>query len=285
MRSHMKDPSKPDRRPLTQKPGEDPAESGFSSASESPAMRETLLTIERIAQGELNAMIIGEYGTGKEWAARELHRLSKHSSGPFIVVDCAAISPEEAETVLFGREVLEGGIVEIRKGELEEAAGGTILLNDIDTLPQHTQVRVARMIETGLLRRTGGEDEIPVNARVVAALHENGGNPPETEKLRQELYYRISPVLMRIPPLRERKEDIPRLVETFLLQFAAQEASAGVPGISKEALELCKAFDWPGNVRHLKSAIEYAYVMSAGETIIPAHLPPYLNQKREPAEG
>ncbi len=163
-------------------------------------MRETLLTIERIATGELNVMIVGEYGTGKEWAAHELHRLSRHSSGPFIVVDCAAITPEEAEAVLFGREHLEGGSVEIRQGEFEEAAGGTILLNDIDLLPQHTQVRIARMIETGLLRRTGGDDEIRVSARVIATLHENGGNPPETEKLRQELYYRISPVLLRIPP-------------------------------------------------------------------------------------
>jgi len=248
-------------------------------------MRETLLTIEKIAQGELNVMIIGEHGTGKEWAAHELHRLSKRSSGPFIVVDCAAISPEEAEAVLFGREFLEGGSAEIRTGELEEAAGGTILLNDIDTLPQHTQVRLARMIETGLLRRTGGEDDIPVQARVIAALHENGGHPPETEKLRQELYYRISPVLMRIPPLRERKEDISRLIETFLRQFAAEKGSGSVPGISREALDLCKGYDWPGNVRHLRSAIEYASVMSAGEMILPAHLPPYLTQKREPAEG
>jgi DNA-binding NtrC family response regulator len=247
-------------------------------------MRETLLTIEKIAAGELNVMIVGEYGTGKEWAAHELHRLSKHSSGPFIVVDCAAISPEEAETVLFGLESLEGGGAEIRKGELEEAAGGTILLNDIDVLPQHTQVKMARMIETGLLRRTGGEDEIPVSARVIAALHENGGNPAETEKLRQELFYRISPVLMRIPPLRERKEDIPRLVETFLTHFASQNGGGKTPGISKEALDLCRSYEWPGNVRHLRSAIEYASVMSAGETILPRHLPPYLAKKREPTQ-
>jgi DNA-binding NtrC family response regulator len=248
-------------------------------------MRETLLTIERIAGGELNVMIIGEYGTGKEWAAHELHRLSRHSSGPFIVVDCAAIAPEEAEPVLFGRETLEAGGVEIRKGEFEEAAGGTILLNDIDVLPQHTQVRIARMIETGLLRRTGGEDDIPVSTRVIATLHENGGNPPEIEKLRQELYYRISPVLLRIPPLRERKEDIPRLAETFLLHFASQEGHGPHPGISKEAMEICKAFDWPGNVRQLRSATEYASVMSAGEVILPRHLPPYLTQKREHAQN
>jgi DNA-binding NtrC family response regulator len=281
----MKDPTKPHRRSITQKPGQETAPGSFSSASESPAMRETLQTIEKIAGGELNVMIVGEYGTGKEWAAHELHRLSKHASGPFIVVDCAAISPEEAEPVLFGLETLEGAGVEIRKGEFEEAAGGTILLNDIDVLPQHTQVRIARMIETGFLRRAGGEDEIPVSARVIATLHENGGNPPETEKLRQELYYRLSPVLMRIPPLRERKEDIPRLVETFLSHFATQNGSGKIPGISKEALELCKAYEWPGNVRHLKSAIEYASVMSAGETIVPQHLPPYLTQKREPAHS
>lgn len=248
-------------------------------------MRETLLTIERIASGELNVMIIGEYGTGKEWAAHELHRMSKHSSGPFIVVDCAAITPEEAEAVLFGREHLEEGGAEIRQGEFEEAAGGTILLNDIDLLPQHTQVRIARIIETGHLRRTGGDDEIRVSARVVATLHENGGNSAETEKLRQELYYRISPVLLRIPPLRERKEDIPRLVEAFLSQFAGQEGRGTPAEISREALELCRGYDWPGNVRHLRSAIEYASVMSAGGPILPSHLPPYLTQKREPAQG
>lgn len=281
----MKDPTRPHRRSITQKPGDAPPGGGLSSSSESPAMREALLTIERIASGELNVMIIGEYGTGKEWAAHELHRMSKHSSGPFIVVDCAAITPEEAEAVLFGREQLEEGGAEIRQGEFEEAAGGTILLNDIDLLPQHTQVRIARIIETGLLRRTGGDDDIRVNARVVATLHENGGNSPETENLRQELYYRISPVLLRIPPLRERKEDIPGLVESFLAQFAGQDGRGHSAGISREALDLCKAYDWPGNVRHLRSAIEYASVMSAGKTILPQHLPPYLTQKREPAQG
>jgi DNA-binding NtrC family response regulator len=281
----MKDPMRPHRRSITQKPGQSPLQGGLSPSGGSPAMREALLTIEKVASGDLNVMIIGEYGTGKEWAAHELHRMSNHASGPFIVVDCAAITPEESESVLFGREHLEEGGAEIRQGEFEEAAGGTILLNDIDLLPQHTQVRIARIIETGLLRRTGGEDEIRVSARVVATLHENGGNSAETEKLRQELYYRISPVLLRIPPLRERKEDIPGLVETFLSQFAAQSGREAPAGISREALELCQAYDWPGNVRHLRSAIEYALVMSAGETILPPHLPPYLSPKREPAQG
>jgi DNA-binding NtrC family response regulator len=246
-------------------------------------MREALATLERISGGDLNILLLGEQGTGKEWAAHHLHLDRRGDSSPFTVVDCPAVSPEELETVLFGREVLDHGRVEIRKGEFEEASGGTILLKDLGPVPSHIQVKIARVMETHTMRRVGGEEDIPVNLHFVATLIEPVHHLDPIDVLRPELYYRITPSIIRIPPLRERTEDIPTLADT-LLEELARHRHGGLSGISRDALSLCCSYSWPGNVRQLKSTLEYAYVMAEGKMILPDHLPPHLREQARSAE-
>jgi DNA-binding NtrC family response regulator len=252
--------------------------------SRNRAMQDALATLERIAGGDLNILLVGEQGTGKEWAAHHLHLNRRGDSSPFTVVDCHAVSPEELETVLFGREVLDHDRVEIRKGEFEEASGGTILLKDIGPLPSHIQVKIARVMETQNLRRVGGEEDIPVNLHFVATLIEPVHQLDPMDVLRPELYYRITPSIIRIPPLRERTEDIPTLAES-LLEELSHHHRTDLHGISREALSLCSAYPWPGNVRQLKSTLEYAYVMAEGKTILPDHLPTHLREQARSAES
>lgn len=235
-------------------------------------MQEALATLERIAGGDLNILLVGEQGTGKEWAAHHLHLNRRGDSSPFTVVDCPAVSPEELETVLFGKEVLDHGRVEIRKGEFEEASGGTILLKDIGPVPSHIQVKIARVMETQTLRRVGGEEDIPVNLHFVATLIEPVHQLDPMDVLRPELYYRITPSIIRIPPLRERTEDIPTLAEA-LLEELSRHRRTDLHGISREALSLCSAYPWPGNVRQLEAVLQRATLLSDGKKIDMADLP------------
>lgn len=251
-------------------------------ASRNSAMQEALDTLERITGGDLNILLVGEQGTGKEWAARYLHLNRRGGASPFVVVDCPAVSPEEIESVLFGREMLDHGRVEVRRGEFEEASGGTLLLKDIGPMPPHIQVKIARALETRVIRRVGGEEDIPVNLHLVATLIEPVHRLDPMTVLRPELYYRITPSIIRIPPLRERTEDISPLVDT-LLEELVRAHNGERNGISREAISLMSTYPWPGNVRQLKSTLEYAYVMAEGNIILPEHLPPHLREQARSA--
>ncbi|HXX63015.1 MAG TPA: sigma 54-interacting transcriptional regulator, partial [Bacteroidota bacterium] len=239
---------------------------------------EVLATIERVAGSDVNLIIVGEPGTGKEWAAHMIHRLSARSGGPFFPVDCAAIPPETAEKDLFGFETMDLKGVEISPGIFERADKGTVLLNDIAALPAAVQMKILRTVEYRTIRRLESEHETPVDIRIITAVSEDPEQLVRKEALRRELYYSISPIVIELPPLRKRREDIPLLVDEFLSVLRSHGTAAGCT-FSPEALKICLEYDWPGNVRLLRNAVEYASVMCGGGVVRAEHLPPYLHKK------
>jgi DNA-binding NtrC family response regulator len=246
----------------------------------SASMQEVVRTIELIAASDLNVLIIGEQGTGKEWAARAIHRISTRTRGPFCPFDCAALSSDLMEEELFGFEAVTREGVTLRRGLLEDAEGGTILINELSSLPPTAQMRVARALEYQTINRVGGDTTIHIDVRMIATL----GRPADAliaeGTLLSDTFYRISPIIIELPPLRERTEDIPALINKFIGELRTRYHSK-VTGISQEALDLCTAYPWPGNIRHLKNAIEYAAVMCTEDSITPKHLPPYMKQSAQ----
>ena len=244
-------------------------------APKNHVMQEAIATLQRIAPLDVNVMIVGEAGTGKEWIAQNIHRLSPRASEPFVPVDCTTLSPEALEKELFGYETIAWSGIDIHPGCFEEASGGTLLLKDVAALSQPAQMKVLRFVENRNVRRIGSEKDIPVNLRVIATLTDDPDQLLRKEILRKELYYSISPIMIELPPLRKRREDIPLLIDFFLEELRKRNGNS-VPPFSVEAKERCFHYDWPGNIRLLRNAVEYATVMSGGETVRPEHLPPYL---------
>jgi DNA-binding NtrC family response regulator len=238
-------------------------------------MRETFKTLRRVAATSLSILIVGEQGSGKEWAAYRIHQCGLRSDGPFHIVECGASSPEQLEKELFGVEAISWKGVDIRRSAFEDAASGTLLLEDIDLLPPPTQLKIAHALEYQRIRHIGSETETPIDIRLLGTLRRNGESHHPESALLAELLHRFSPVVIEIPPLRRRKEDVALLVYTFLDELRLRYGCA-VEGISRKALEACKVFGWPGNIRQLRSAIEYAAIMSDGKTIQPQHLPAYV---------
>jgi DNA-binding NtrC family response regulator len=223
-------------------------------------------------------MIVGEPGTGKEYTAQLIHRMSHRSAGPFLPVDCAALQQETIEIDLFGHESITWQGIDIRRGVFEEAHGGTLLLNDIASLPHSAQMKIMRATEQRCVRRIGGEQDIPIDVRVIATLNEPPERLLQQEVLRKELFYSISPITIEIPPLRNRRGDVPGLIEIFLVDLRIRNGG-GEFAFSPEAVHLCSEYEWPGNVRLLRNAVEYATVMSAGAIVQPEHLPAYVTKK------
>lgn len=238
-------------------------------------MQEVLRTAEKVAASDLSVIITGEHGTGKEWLARVIHRRSPRATERFYPVDCGALLPEEMDHELFGYEaVTQSGIV-IRRGAFEEVGRGTLLLNDVDALPASVQMRVARALEYRTIHRTGNDRPIDVEARVIATTNRSADMLVLEGRLQKEMYYRISPIAITIPPLRDRREDIVPLIDAFVEEMN-HHPGARMLSITPDALQLFLEYDWPGNVRRLKNAVEYAAVMSAGGEIQPEHLPDYM---------
>lgn len=238
-------------------------------------MQNVIRTIELIAASDLSVLIIGEQGTGKEWAARAIHGMSARARGPFFPFDCAALTPEMMDKELFGYEAVTRQGVTLRRGALEDAEGGIVLINELSSLPHLAQMKVARALEYQTINRIGGDAIIHINVRILATLSRPADSLIAEGALLKDTYYRISPIVIDLPPLRDRSEDIPALIKKFIGELRTRYQSR-VIGISKEALDLCTAYGWPGNIRHLKNAIEYAAVMCTGEWIEPKHLPPYV---------
>jgi DNA-binding NtrC family response regulator len=243
----------------------------------SKSMQEVIRTIELIAASDLRVLIIGEQGTGKEWAAHAIHTLSVRARGPFTPCDCAAISPELMEKELFGYEEVTREGVTLRRGLLEDTEGGTLLINELSSLPPSTQMKIARALEYQTINRIGGDAIIHINVRIIATLSRPANELIAEGALLKDTFYRISPIVIELPALRDRTEDIPALIQKFIGELRARYHSK-VIGISKDALEMCAAYRWPGNIRHLKNAIEYAAVMCTGDWIEPKHLPPYVRK-------
>ena len=245
-------------------------------SSANPVMQDTLTTIRRIAMSHVNVLLTGENGTGKEWGATIIHGTSPRSAGPLITVECGASTPENLERELFGYEAITWRDVDIRPGAFERASDGTLLLNEIGHVPSPLLMRIARVAEYQSVRRISGENDIPLNTRLLATMSLSAHASSWKGGLPEEVLHRLSPIQVELLPLRKRREDIPALVKGFLVEIRNRMGSAPTE-MSEKALAICLQFDWPGNLRHLRNAIEYASVMSGGEIIQPEHLPAYLS--------
>src|ERR671936_398772 len=241
---------------------------------ESPALREVLDTIKQVAPSSANILIEGERGTGKEVAAHAIHNLSRRNKAKFVVVHCAALSPQLLESELFGPE--KGaftGAHERRIGRLEQASGGTIFLDEVAEIPPSTQVKLLRvMSEERAFERVGGNQTLHADVRLIAATNKNLEQLVREGKFRDDLYFRLNVVRITMPPLRERKEDIPILVRGFLRHFC-KENDKPLLELAPDAMDALLAYDWPGNIRELRTAIEHGVVMATGARITLRDLP------------
>jgi len=239
---------------------------------DSPAMRELKKRLTRIAATDAPVLITGESGTGKELAARFVHQHSQRSGGPIEAVNCAALPATLIQSELFGHE--RGaftGAYSLKIGRFEAANRGTIFLDEIGDLEQELQVNLLRVLEEGTLRRVGGSQDVPIDVRVVAATNKNLENAAKEGGFREDLYYRLNVLGLRMPPLRERGEDIGKLASHFLNVFSSQYKETKLE-FTKSALQVMRDYDWPGNVRELINRIQQAAVMSEGSLITPAAL-------------
>jgi len=246
----------------------------------SGAMQEVFKKIGAVALSEVPVLVTGESGTGKEMVARAIHRASRRAAGPFEPVDCASLPETLFESELFGHE--RGaftGAVARRIGRLERSEGGTLFLDEVAEIPPASQAKLLRFLETRTFERLGGSGPAAVDARVVAATHRDLAARIREGLFREDLFYRLDVVTIRVPPLRERPEDIPLLVAHFL----AQERGGPNGGISREALDRLMAHPWPGNVRELRNAVEHARVLARGSPILPGNLPPTVAGASAPA--
>ncbi len=228
----------------------------------------------KIAPSDSSVLITGESGTGKELLASYIHAHSGRDKGPYVAVNCAALPETLVESELFGHE--KGaftGAVNRKKGKFEQADGGTLILDEITEMPLALQAKLLRVLQEKEVDRVGGKKAVPIDVRVIAICNVDIKRAVEKGKFREDLYYRINVIPFKIPPLRERKEDIPLLAEFFLKKYSDKN-HLPIAGISDETLALLKKYDWKGNVRELENAIERAVLLSMGKTIMPAHLFP-----------
>ncbi|HEY3352275.1 MAG TPA: sigma-54 dependent transcriptional regulator [Polyangia bacterium] len=243
---------------------------------DSPAMQEVYALIDRVAPTDTTVLVTGESGTGKELAAIELHAVSPRRDRPLVSLDCSALAPGLLESELFGH--VKGsftGAVATKPGLFEIADQGTLFLDEVASLSLETQGKLLRVLETGELKPVGGVEVKRIAIRLVAASNRDLGEMVQAKTFREDLFYRLNVVPIRIPPLRERRGDIPQLLAHFLGRFRAP-AGAGARRLSPEALEALTQHDWPGNVRELKNLVERLVVTTDGEVIRLEHLPDYV---------
>jgi DNA-binding NtrC family response regulator len=240
------------------------------------AMVRVYETIEKVAQTDATVLVRGESGTGKELVAKAIHFRSPRANGPFVAVNCAAFSRELVESELFGHE--KGsftGAIARREGKFETAEGGTLFLDEIGDMNLETQAKLLRVIQEKRFERIGGNQSLSANVRIIAATNQDLEAMVTEGRFREDLYYRIKVVEIRVPPLRERREDIPRLVQHFLKEACERFGTAQKPinkQLTPEAMRACVENPWRGNVRSLRSAIEQAVILSSGDEITPAEL-------------
>lgn len=251
-----------------------PEQSGMLGRA--PSMLKLYKDIARAAPSRSTVLIVGESGTGKELIARSLHQHSDRARGPFVPVNCGALTETLLEAELFGyvRGAFTGAQSD-RRGLWEEAEGGTLFLDEIGEISLAMQVKLLRALQEREIRRVGATRNQKVDARVVAATNRNLEQEVAAKNFREDLFYRLSVVILEAPALRERRSDIPLLAERFL-RSAAENAQRSNLRLSEDALKTLVAYDWPGNVRELESAIEYAALQSRSAEITPADLPPKL---------
>ncbi len=251
-------------------------EAGFGFIGDSKPMREIFDMIGNVARRDVSVMITGESGTGKEMVARSIHRLSRRENKPFIPLNAAAIPETLIESELFGHE--RGaftGAVGMRQGCFEQANAGTLFLDEIAEMPVSLQPKLLRVLSDGRVRRLGGNHEFEFDVRIIAATNREPEKAIEEGKLREDLFYRLNVVPIALPPLRDRKDDIPLLVQFFISEFNRKHQLT-IEGLTGDASDLLQKYTWPGNVRELRNVIERTVVLAKGDWIDAWSLPPYL---------
>ena len=252
-----------------------------SMIGKSSQMQKVFDTIKRVADSKASVLITGESGVGKELISNAIHNLSSRKDKPMIRVHCAALTETLLESELFGHEKgAFSGAVARKRGRFELANGGTIFLDEIGEINQNVQIKLLRVLQDKKFERVGGEETIEVDVRVVAATNKNLLEEIKKGNFREDLYYRLNVVNIEVPPLRERKEDIPLLVAEFIKTFA-KENSKQIEGLDNKTRSILYNYDWPGNIRQLKNCIESAVVMCQGNVITVDDLPPGIVSTNE----
>jgi transcriptional regulator with PAS, ATPase and Fis domain len=251
----------------------------------SEGMRKVMREISLIADWAVPVLVQGESGVGKELVAMAIHRLSGMSQGPFIPVNCGAFPETLLDSELFGhaKGAFTGAVVN-KRGLIEEADGGTLLLDEIGEAPPNFQVRLLRFLDNGCFRRVGEVQERKSHVRIIAATNRDLEKDIEDKRFRKDLYYRLTVAVISIPPLRQRKEDIPVLCRHFLQRYA-KRMNRTVPRLHPQVVQRFENFDWPGNVRELENTIENILVVSKGDEIGIGDLPPKFGEVKEESAG
>jgi len=245
-------------------------------------MQALIALIKKVAASPSTILILGESGTGKELVARAIHEQSPRRGKPFQAVNCAAIPDTLMESELFGYEKgAFSGAASRSIGLFEAAHGGTMFLDEIGDLGLNLQAKILRTLQERTIRRIGGQEEVPIDVRVVAATNKNIEHEIAQGRFRQDLFYRLNVVTIRLPPLRERASDIPHLIDAFVAKYGSRNG-ANVTGVSKEALRILMDAPWPGNVRQLEACIERAALLCEGHEIQTEHLPPDIVRPASP---
>ncbi|MBL8851118.1 MAG: sigma-54-dependent Fis family transcriptional regulator [Planctomycetaceae bacterium] len=242
----------------------------------SPAMREVFRLTRKVADSSATVLLLGETGSGKELVARAVHELSPRRTGPFVRVNCGALSESLLESELFGH--VKGAFtnaIENRTGRFEAAHGGTIFLDEINSLSYTLQVKLLRVLQEHEFERVGDTRTITVDCRIVAATNRDLGELSAAGKFREDLYYRLNVVPIYLPPLRDHSEDVPALAQHFLKTYALNNSRA-VTAIAPESMGFLRTYAWPGNVRELENYIERAVVLAEGDILTSDLLPPHV---------
>ncbi|HEX5805041.1 MAG TPA: nitrogen regulation protein NR(I) [Macromonas sp.] len=266
------------RRAVDESQREEVAEERLTAAPEmlgqAPAMQDVFRAIGRLSQSNVTVLITGESGSGKELVARALHKHSPRANGPFVAINTAAIPKDLLESELFGHE--RGaftGAQTMRRGRFEQADGGTLFLDEIGDMPFDLQTRLLRVLSDGHFYRVGGHSAVKANVRVIAATHQNLEQRVKEGGFREDLFHRLNVIRLRLPPLRERREDVPVLTR-FFLQQSAKQLDVEPKRISDDALQALSGFDFPGNVRQLENICHWLTVMAPAQVIEVKDLPP-----------
>ncbi len=244
----------------------------------SPPMLDVFKLVARVAPGKSTVLLQGESGTGKELVARAIHANSPRRDQPFVAVNCAALSETLLESELFGHE--KGaftGATEARKGRFEVADGGTLFLDEIGDIPPATQVKLLRVLQERTFERVGGTRPVSVDVRLVSATHRDLAAMVKDGKFREDLYYRLNVVRIVLPPLRERREDVPVLARHFLAKYAGAVGRT-FEGFHRQAMDGLERYQWPGNVRELENVVERVVSLSQGPLVMPDDLPPEIHR-------
>ena len=250
-----------------------------------PAMQDVYRLTRQVARSNASVLLLGETGTGKELVAKAIHRLSPRGSGPFVRVNCGALAENLLESELFGH--VRGaftGAIDNRTGRFEAAHTGTVFLDEINSTTPKLQIKLLRVLQEHEFERVGDTRTIRVDTRVIAASNRDLAEEIEADRFREDLYYRLNVITIYLPPLRERREDVPDLVRHFL-QIYNEANDCDVPHIQREAMEALQAYDWPGNVRELQNYVERAVVLAPGDELTSDLLPEPVLGRKSPRIG